>query len=206
MQKVPLSQDELVKNQFGCNLKCASMCYRFFIGQAQLNCITSCGCDYFISEIPPAAVLEHYVYVSRYEFPWHAKLGRVWVSKRRIVPIFGSPNHWAVLIEVMGYGFVCVQSGARSDGSIEIMYRNTLRDAALAGGGCGNCVVRTAYYGYTYSFYNIGHLRDYLADRGRYGYSVLFNNCQHLARAVVGWLTGKWVGVFPIENGPDFYP
>jgi len=208
VQKVPLSQDEQVEDQLGCNSECASMCSRSSHGQALLECITYCGCACFISEIPRDAVqnsIFEIFYTSNSDFPPTANLGRVWVSLRRIYPIFGSANHWAVIIEVFGHGFICVQFYT----SIGISYHQTMRGAALASWGSYICDVRTSYYGYAYAGLTVGILTEYMAilERGRFNeYSLFFNNCQHFARAVVDYLTGKWVGWFPIENGPDFSP
>jgi len=110
-----------------------------------------------------------------------------------------------VIIEVPGHGFVCVQFYE----IIGISYHQTMRDAALANWGSDRCDVRTSYYSYARAGLTVADLTEYIAmlERERYDeYSFFFNNCQHFARAVVGMLTGKWVGWFPIENGPDFSP
>ena len=136
-------------------------------------------------------------------FPSSANLGRVWVSKRRIYCVYGSPNHWAVIIEVFGHGFVCVQFYDR----IGITYHQTMRDAALANWGCYRCDVRTSKYDRARAGFTVGDLRDYVArlERGGYAkYSLFFKNCQDFSRTVVGWLTRIYVAAFPTEDGPDF--
>lgn len=53
VQEVPMSQKELVEEEFDCDLECAAVCSRFSQGQALLDCITYCGCGCFITEVPP---------------------------------------------------------------------------------------------------------------------------------------------------------
>ena len=138
-------------------------------------------------------------------FPSSARLGRVWVSLRRIACIFGSPNHWAVIIDVIGFGFINVQFG---DDYLIISYHPTMADAARATRGCKICDIRTSCYDRARVGLTVGDLNDYVArlERGRYDeYCFFFNDCQNFARSVVDWLNGKYVGPGPIENGPDFH-
>ena len=105
-------------------------------------------------------------------FPGTAKLGKVFVAKRRIFKVFGSPNHWAVLIEVPGYGYINVQFNTDEDVSwasstsshnsnvsnssnssfgpgpsrITVTYHPSFRDAALRTSGYETCDIRTSTY------------------------------------------------------------
>ena len=129
------------------------------------------------------------------------KLGRVRVTLRRLACIFGSPNHWGVVVEADS-GWVSIQF----EGSIGVTYHSSYTSAALDNWGCKTCDIRTSCYGYAYSNLTLGDLLDHIEKLKRDKYStyiLVFRDCQNFARNVVDYLTGKWVGAFPIEDGPD---
>lgn len=92
-------------------------------------------------------------------------------------------------------------SSIRYIGKIDLRVRNTLRKASLLTWGRAN-LVRLSCYGscnYNYNFF----LDSLTKGRGHW-YILLVNDCQNFARKVVKELTGKVVGIFPIEDGPKF--
>ena len=107
------------------------------------------------------------------------------------------PNHWSVILELSNDKYVCVQLD--TTGKIDLRVRNTLRQASLLTWGRG-CLVRLSRYGSCR--YNYNQFLDSL--KGGHWYIFLVNDCQNFAREVVKELTGKYVGVFPIEDGPEF--
>ena len=107
------------------------------------------------------------------------------------------PNHWSVILELSNDKYVCVQLD--TTGKIDLRVRNSLRQASLLTWGWG-CLVRLSKYGSCN--YNYNRFLDSL--KGDHWYIFLVNDCQNFARKVVEELTGKYVGVFPIEDGPQF--
>ena len=136
-----------------------------------------------------------------YPFQRSESLLKVYVTLRRLVNIFGSPNHWAVIVETDS-GYMNIQFY----GNIGVSYHKSFTSAALDNWGADVCDIRSSRYGYAYSNLTIGDLVDYVdkLGSGRFSsYILVFNDCQCFARKIVDFLTGKWVGVFPIEDGPD---
>lgn len=139
------------------------------------------------------------------DYPPTAKLSGVWVSKRRLTGLclYGSPSHWAVIIQVEHFGFINAQFGAQ----IETSCHPTMNEAARATSGGRACDIRTSTYGRAYDYITFGLLTEELFSmhQGRYSdYVLFFNDSQTFARSLVKWLNGKWVGVFPLEDGPVF--
>ena len=120
---------------------------------------------------------------------------RVWLGLKKIA----FANHWAVIYKLSNgkYGIVQFDTTGKiglSDTS------NTLEDASLkCWGGLGNRV-RLCCYGSCNRNYINWVERFY----GPHQYILGFHDCQNFAREVVRDLTGKRVGVWPIEDGPTF--
>ena len=109
------------------------------------------------------------------------------------------PNHWSVILELSNDKYVCLQLD--TTGKIDLRVRNTLRKASLLTWGRAR-LVRLSCYGacnYNYNFF-----LDSLTKGKGHWYILLVNDCQNFARRLVGELTGKVVGLFPIEDGPKF--
>ena len=144
-------------------------------------------------------------------FPISENLHEVRITLRRLVPIFGSPNHWGIAIETDS-GWVSLQIKPKgksialySEGEIGISYHENYTSAALDNWGRDICNIRSSSYGCAYSNLTLGDLFDYIENlkKGEYSkYILAFNDCQNFSRALVKFLTGKWVGIWPIENGP----
>ena len=138
--------------------------------------------------------------ISESNFSRSDKIGYVWVGLKRLAWVFGSPNHWSVIMEV-GNGYLTVQFD--TDGSIGKTFCETFRNACLATWGYPSCDIRLSKYGYS-NDKTLGDLQDYLC--GSHTYVLGFSDCQNFARKVVDFLTGKWVGAWPIEDGPTISP
>ena len=127
----------------------------------------------------------------------------VYVGLRRIGKGFFSSmkylgaNHWSVIMELSNGKYACVQLD--TTGKIDLQVYNTLRAASLSTWGRSS-TVRLSCYGSCHYYYN----RFVDSLYGPHWYILLFNDCQNFARQVVAELTGKTVGVFPIEDGPEF--
>jgi|LauGreDrversion4_2_1035121.scaffolds.fasta_scaffold856924_2 hypothetical protein len=140
-------------------------------------------------------------YVS--QFGRSDKLYRVRITLRRIACIFGSPNHWGVAVETNS-GWVSIQFSLSN--GVGVSYHHSYTDAALSNWASDRCDVRSSDYGSAYSNLTLGDLLDHIEKlkQGRYSlYCLVFNDCQNFARSVVEYLTGKFVGWYPIEDGPD---
>ena len=155
-----------------------------------------------------------------------AALGEVYVSLRRIFSAFGSPNHWAVIIEVPGHGYINVQfnttnetstglstsSNCSSDSDsshggcgVKVSYHPTFDDAMLATDGANICDIRSSRYGSATKIKRVQaleeHVRELRANRFS-KYTLLFTDCQDFSRELVKMLNGKFVGFLPSEDGP----
>ena len=107
------------------------------------------------------------------------------------------PNHWSVILELDNGKYVCTQLD--TTGKIDLRVRNSLREASMETWG-RDFLVRLSKYGSCK--YNYNKFLDSL--KGGHWYIILVNDCQNFARNVIRELTGKYVGVFPIEDGPTF--
>jgi len=106
-------------------------------------------------------------------------------------------NHWSVILELSNGKYACVQLD--TTGKIDLRLRNSLRGASLLTWGRSDRV-RLSRYGYCK--YNYNKFVESLY--GYHWYILGVNDCQNFARRVVDELTGKWVGVYPIEDGPEY--
>ena len=119
----------------------------------------------------------------------------VWIALKKIA----FANHWAVIYKLSNgkYGITQFDTSGKIGLSDN---HNTLEEASRkTWGGLGNRV-RLSCYGSCYVNYIDWVERFY----GRHTYILFLNDCQNFARKVVEDLTGKTVGVWPIEDGPKF--
>lgn len=121
----------------------------------------------------------------------------VWISLRKIVGALGA-NHWSVVFKLSNGKYGITQFD--TTGKIELLdnYDN-LEDASMRTWGKGGRA-RLSCYGECKRNY-IDWIESFY---GRHTYVLGFHDCQNFAREVVEDLTGKVVGVWPIENGPTF--
>ena len=106
-------------------------------------------------------------------------------------------NHWSVILTLSNGKYACVQLD--TTGKIDLRLRNSLRDASLLTWGRSNTVRLSRYGSCNYNY-------DKFVESlyGEHWYILGINDCQNFAREVVKKLNGKWVGVYPIEDGPEF--
>ena len=124
----------------------------------------------------------------------NAYITYVWISLRKIY----GPNHWAVIYELDNGKYGIIQFD--TSGGIELNdCNNSLEEASMRTWGSGG-KVRLSCYGSCYRNYNNWIENLY----GRHTYCLFFHDCQNFAREIVNDLTGKSVGAFPIEDGPEF--
>ena len=118
----------------------------------------------------------------------------VWVSLRKI----GGPNHWAVVFELDNGKYGIIQFDTSGGIGLKDTY-DSLEEASLATWGLGG-KVRLSDYGSCSKNYKKWIESLY----GRHTYCLFFHDCQNFTREIVEDLNGRWVGAFPIEDGPEF--
>ena len=126
-----------------------------------------------------------YVYVAL------RKLGGFWS--------FGA-NHWSVIAKLSNGQYVCMQKD--DDGAHFYTMHNSKKEAVLKTWGNSSAKVRLSCYGS--SDVSWKEFRNGLDNKSYY--FIIFKDCQDFARGIVDQLTGKTVGVWPIEDGETFYP
>ena len=119
----------------------------------------------------------------------------VWIALRKIVGV----NHWAVIYKLSNdkYGITQFDTTGKIGLSDD---NNTLEQAAQKTWGNLGQRVRLSCYGSCKRNY-IKWLEQF---NGKHTYILGLNDCQNFARKIVEDLTGNWVGVWPIEDGPSF--
>ena len=124
-----------------------------------------------------------------------------WLTLKRLKFV----NHWAVVFKLSNYKYGIVQF-EKSGVGLKTGYK-TLEDACLAIWGQSN-LARTSIYGsssYNYnSFINFFYEQTMYYGIEKYEYILGVNDCQNFAREIVYLLTEKDVGIWPIEDGPEF--
>lgn len=133
------------------------------------------------------------------------KITFVQLGLRTISMLLGGINHWSVLLQLSNGQWVCCQF--HTNGAVTAHVYNSEREAALR--TCptnGGERVRTSEYGYTDRPLYWSDVVSWL--HGRQGGYYVFGaqDCQNFCRNMIDWLTDKWVGWWPIENGVTFYP
>ena len=120
---------------------------------------------------------------------------KVWIALKKIA----FANHWAVIYKLSNDKYGIIQFD--TTGGIGLSdTNNTLEEASLkTWGGLGKRV-RLSCYGDCCRNY-INWVESFY---GKHTYILGFHDCQNFAREVVEDLTGKTVGVWPIEDGPSF--
>lgn len=126
----------------------------------------------------------------------------VWIGLRQLVPWYASGvNHWSVIMKLDNGRYVCLQK--HDSGKIGCETAGSLRSASLmTWGGEEYNKVRLSCYGTcneAWSTFKKYYLPQY--DE----YTLIFDDCQTFARHKVEYLTGKTVGIWPIEDGPTYY-
>ena len=122
---------------------------------------------------------------------------KVWISLRKIVGALGA-NHWGVVFKLSNGKYGITQFD--TTGKIELLDNyNSLEDASLRTWGKGGRA-RLSCYGDC----NRNYINWIKSFYGMHTYVLGFHDCQNFAREVVEDLTGKIVGVWPIEDGPTF--
>ena len=123
---------------------------------------------------------------------------KVWISLRKIgLGGFGA-NHWGVVFKLSNGKYGITQFD--TTGKIELLDNyNSLEDASLRTWGKGGRA-RLSCYGDC----NRNYINWIKSFYGMHTYVLGFHDCQNFAREVVEDLTGKIVGVWPIEDGPTF--
>lgn len=118
----------------------------------------------------------------------------VWVSLKKLI----AANHWAVVFKLSNGKYGITQFD--TTGGIELIDDfNSLEAASRATWGKSDHV-RLSCYGSCKKNYN-NFVSDLCCE---HTYIFGFNDCQNYAREIVKILTGRTVGVWPIEDGPDF--
>lgn len=118
----------------------------------------------------------------------------VWVSLRSIKVA----NHWAVIFKLSNgkYGITQLDT----TGAVELLDNyDSLESASWKTWG-DRKHVRLSRYGSCYESYD----RFVKSLLGPNYYFLFLHDCQNYAREIVKQLTGKVVGLFPIEDGPKF--
>ena len=119
----------------------------------------------------------------------------VWVALKKIA----FANHWAVIYKLSNGKYGITQFDTTGKIGLSDKY-DTLEQASLqTWGGLGKRV-RLSCYGKCYKNYI-----DWVESLyGTHIYFLGLHDCQNYAREVVKELTGKTVGVWPIEDGPTY--
>ena len=118
----------------------------------------------------------------------------VWISLKKLI----AANHWAVIFKLSNGKYGITQFD--TTGGIELIDNfNTLEAASRATQGKSNHV-RLSCYGSC----RIDYDQFVNSLCGEHTYVFGFNDCQNYAREIVKILTGKTVGWWPIEDGPEF--
>lgn len=123
---------------------------------------------------------------------------------RRISWLLLGLNHWSVLLGLSNGQWVCVQF--HNNGAITTHVANYERDAALCTTPLGYQIVRTSIYGPTHRPIYWSDVVKWLKYRQGGYYLPGVRDCQNFSRQLIRWLTLRWVGVWPIENGDIFFP
>ena len=121
---------------------------------------------------------------------------RVWIGLKKIA----FANHWSVIYRLSNGKYGITQFD--TSGGIDLRDDfNSLESASLeTWGGLGN-KVRLSCYGSSNENYQ-RFIRNFFGRK--FTYILGLSDCQNFAREVVGYLTGKAVGVWPIEDGPEY--
>jgi len=129
----------------------------------------------------------------------NVKIVYVWVGIRTLLPWYLSgANHWSVILKLDNGQYACVQK--HDSGKTDCVIKNSLKEASLRTWGIGD-KVRLSEYGQCSKSWEV-----FRADLPQESYYVvILIDCQDFARQLVGQLTDKLVGVWPIEDGPVFY-
>ena len=123
---------------------------------------------------------------------------------RRISWFLLGLNHWSVLLGLSNGQWVCVQF--HNNGAITTHVANQERDAALCTTPLGRQLVRTSVYGGTHRPIYWSEIVTWLRYRQGGYYLPGVRDCQNFSRQMIRWLTRRWVGVWPIEDGDVFSP
>ena len=124
---------------------------------------------------------------------------------RRISWLCLGVNHWSVLLGLSNGQWVCVQS--HNNGAITAHVCNEEHGAALYTTPLSNRkLVRTSIYGSTNRLIHWSEIETWIRSRQGGYYLPGVRDCQNFSRQMIGWLTNRWVGVWPIEDGHVFSP
>lgn len=131
----------------------------------------------------------------------NVKIEYVWIGIKTLLPWYLSgANHWSVILKLNNGKYACIQKhdsakiGCEIDSSLETSARRTWGRESK---------VRLSCYGPCKSSKQAWRdFRDKLPSNERY--IAIEYDCQNFAREIVEKLTGKTVGIWPIEDGPTF--
>ncbi|KYQ94216.1 hypothetical protein DLAC_04511 [Tieghemostelium lacteum] len=122
----------------------------------------------------------------------------VWVGLRSLKGWYG-PNHWSVILKLSNGQYVCQQKNTNHYVACKV--ENSLGDAARQTWGEKGRKVRTSCYGECDVSWSTFH-----SEFTEYSeYTFFTGDCQNYARKLVDYLNKKTVGLFPSENGPEFW-
>ncbi|EFA84031.1 hypothetical protein PPL_03104 [Heterostelium album PN500] len=132
------------------------------------------------------------------------RIVEVWIALRTLDGFwcFGA-NHWSVILRLSNGQYVCSQK--ETQGFVWTTVWNSMRSAALStwtNESNPTNRVRTSCYGYCDFSWHKFHDWVPLGD----SYYLGLDDCQNFAREIVNMITDKSVGMFPLEDGPTFYP
>ncbi|KYQ90321.1 hypothetical protein DLAC_08925 [Tieghemostelium lacteum] len=122
----------------------------------------------------------------------------VWVGLRSLISWWGA-NHWSVILKLSNGQYVCQQKNTNHYVACKV--ENSLGDAARQTWGEEGRKVRLSCYGECDVSWSTFHSN--FREHSRYSY--ITDDCQNYARKLVDYLTGNFVGMFPIEDGPEFW-
>ena len=126
------------------------------------------------------------------------------VGLRRISWFLLGLNHWSVILGLSNGQWVCVQF--HNNGAITTHLTHHERDAALCTTPLGHQIVRTSLYGMTHRPIYWSEIVTWLRYRQGGYYVPGVRDCQNFTRQLISWLTKRWVGIWPVEDGDIFLP
>ena len=131
--------------------------------------------------------------------PRNARITYVYIAIRKIAVV----NHWAVILEIdNGKYYVNTQKNVeKNNKNILLDYFYSLKSAAedTLKLSYDSAIFLSRYGSCNYNwekFYNELNPKD--------SYVFFFDDCQNYCRRIVKLLTGKTVGLWPIEDGPVY--
>jgi hypothetical protein len=121
---------------------------------------------------------------------------------RTISWLFLGANHWSVLVALSNGQWVCIQF--HTTGCMTADVFDCKRDAVLHTCPRTKHRVRISKYGPTNRTVYWSDIVTWIESKQGGSYMLGVRDCQNFCRKMISWLTGKWVGVWPIESTKVF--